>query len=209
VIDPVGYIIDKWELKHAPRTKRPIQIPNTTRKDLALLFAELDYRKGAEIGTGRGTYARMLARCNPECRIYCIDPWETYDRLTDWTDQSVLTEHFSVAKKRLARYPEVRIIRKHSMDALCKFPDNSLDFVFIDANHAFPYVAEDVYYWSKKVRTGGIVSGHDYLKVPRPDGHIQVREPVSAYAEAFGIKPWFVVDECSLKRAGSFFWVKP
>lgn len=186
----------------------PIYIPNSNRTDLAKLFAELSYRYGAEIGTGRGTYAGTLSRHNPKCRIHCIDPWDTYDGLRDWTDQDVLNEHWIAAKARLGRFPEVRIFRKYSMDAVRKYPDNSLDFVYIDANHAFPYIAEDIFYWEKKVRPGGIVSGHDYLKVPRKDGQIQVREVVDAYTAAFNIRKWFVVDECTLKRCGSFFWVK-
>ena len=207
MIDPLGYIIDKWGLDG--RSIMPVRIPDSNRVDLAKLFGELDYRKGAEIGTGRGSYARTLARNNLGCRIYCVDPWETYDGLRDWTDAGVLNEHWIAAKARLAQFPEVRIIRKYSMDALKRFPDNSLDFVYIDANHAFPYVAEDIFYWSKKVRPGGIVAGHDYLDTPRADGMVQVREVVQAYTEAFNIKPWFVVDKCTLKRAGSFFWVKP
>ena len=207
--DPLSYIIDRWDLQRASWEWMPIQIPNSSRTDLAKLFAELGYRKGAEIGTGRGTYAGRLARYNPMCRIYCIDPWETYDGLRDWTDADVLNEHWIAAKARLAQYPEVRIIRKYSMDALEKYPDNSLDFVYIDANHTFPYMAEDLFYWSKKVKPGGIVSGHDYLKQTRKDGMVQVREVVDAYTEAFDINSWFVVDECTLKRAGSFFWVKP
>jgi len=208
VIDPVGYIIDKWGLKHAPMSSMPIIIPNSNRKDLAGLFAELGYRKGAEIGTGRGSYALILRKRNPECRIYCIDPWETYDELKDWPDQNVLNEHLISAKARFSHFPEVSIIRKYSMDALSDFPDNSLDFVYIDGNHSFPYVAEDIFFWEKKVKPGGIVSGHDYLKVPRTDCVIQVREVVDAYAEAFKIRKWFVVDECSAKRCGSWFWVK-
>jgi predicted O-methyltransferase YrrM len=208
VVDPVGYIIDKFDLRNASQPWMPVLIPNSSRKDLAGLFAELGFRKGAEIGTGRGSYAIVLARHNPKCRIYCIDPWETYDELKDWPDQNVLNEYWISAQQRLGKFPEVRIIRKYSMDALSDFPDNSLDFVFIDGNHSFPYVAEDIFYWEKKVRPGGIVSGHDYLKVPRKDVVVQVREVVDAYTEAFKIKKWFVVDECSLKRCGSFFWVK-
>ena len=60
------------------------------------------------------------------------------------------------------------------------------------------------------MRPGGIVSGHDYLKVPREDGLVQVKEAVKeavkGYTDAFNISPWFVVD---VRRAGSFFWVKP
>ena len=205
---PQSYIIDKWDLKNATQSWMPIQIPNTNRTDLAKLFGELGYRKGAEIGTGRGTYAGTLARHNPTCRIYCVDPWETYDGLRDWTDADVLYEHWVAACSRLSRFPEVRIIKQYSMDALKRFDDNSLDFVYIDANHTFPYVAADVFFWEKKVRPGGIVSGHDYLKTTRKDGLVQVREVVDAYTEAFKIRQWFVVDECTLKRCGSFFWVK-
>ena len=207
MIDPLGHIIDKWNLRQASWEWMPIQIPNSSRTDLAKLFRELDYRSGAEIGTARGTYAINLARHNPKCRIYCIDPWETYDGLRDWTDADVLNEHWIAAKSRLAKYPEVRIVKKYSMDALKKFDDNSLDFVYIDANHLFPYVAEDIFYWSKKVKPGGIVSGHDYLYGSKKGFH--VTGVVKGYTEAFKIKPWFVVDECTNDRAGSFFWVKP
>jgi hypothetical protein len=42
------------------------------------------------------------------------------------------------------------------------FDDESLDFVYIDANHRPDFVREDIREWTKKVKKGGIVSGHDY-----------------------------------------------
>jgi len=208
VTDPLGYIIDKWKLKHVLGNDPPIMIPDKNRTILAGLFNILGYKRGAEIGTAKGGYARTLAQFNPECSLYCIDPWESYSELKDWQDQDQLDEYYLGAKWRLRSYPEVRIIKSYSMDALSQFDDDSLDFVYIDANHGFPYVAEDVYFWSQKVRTGGIVSGHDYLRVPRKDGVVQVKEVVDAYTKAFNIKKWFVVDECTEDRAGSWFWVK-
>ena len=205
--DPLGYILDKWGLDiDAPL---PIEIPDSSRTDLAKLFSELGYRKGAEIGTARGTNALTLKRNNPELELYCVDAWSTYDGCNDFTDQQVLNEYYAGARHRLKPYKGIEIINEFSMDAVKQFKDKSLDFVYIDANHEFPYVAEDLFYWSKKVRPGGIVSGHDYLKTTRTDGMVQVREVVHGYTEAFNISPWFVVDKCSLKRAGSFFWVKP
>jgi predicted O-methyltransferase YrrM len=56
------------------------------------------------------------------------------------------------------------VVKKTSMDALVDIPDLSLDFVFIDADHRYNSVKEDVDGWSKKVRMGGIVSGHDYYE---------------------------------------------
>jgi predicted O-methyltransferase YrrM len=204
--ESLSYIIDKWDLDI--QQPMPIEMSDTTRTMLTKLFCELGYRVGAEIGTGRGTYARVIARNNPKCRLYCIDPWETYDGLRDWTDQDVLNEHWIAAKSRLAEFPEVRIIRKYSMDAVKNFDNESLDFVYIDANHEWPYVTQDIFYWAKKVRLGGIVSGHDYLKVQRKDGMVQVKEAVHGYTEAFKISPWFVMDKCTLDRAGSWLWVK-
>ena len=149
---------------------------------------------------------------NPKCKLYCVDAWAAYKGLDDYTDQNLLDEYAALALRRLKPYKNIEIINELSMDAVKQFEDETLDFVYIDANHQFPYVAEDLFYWAKKVRPGGIVAGHDYLEIPRDDGMIQVREVVEAYVEAFPhnlIKPWFVVDKCTVKRAGSFVWVKP
>jgi len=45
------------------------------------------------------------------------------------------------------------------------FQDNSLDFVYIDANHAYDYVVEDMEKWYPKVKNGGYLIGHDYLDI--------------------------------------------
>jgi cephalosporin hydroxylase len=42
------------------------------------------------------------------------------------------------------------------------FEDNSLDFVFIDASHDYQSVKQDIEAWLPKVRSGGIIAGHDY-----------------------------------------------
>lgn len=204
---PLEYIIDKWAVDVSQ--EMPVQLFGTDRVTLARLFSELGYRTGAEIGTARGSYAITLCVNNPKLKLYCVDAWATYDGLNDYTDQNQLDEYLAHAMKRLEPYKGVEIVYSKSMDAVKQFADGSLDFVYIDANHEFPYVAEDLFYWSKKVKSGGIVSGHDYLKVKRKDGTVQVKEVVHAYTEAFGIRPWFVVDKATLNRAGSFFWVKP
>jgi len=201
-----AYIIDKWSLD--VNVAMPVHAPDRTRVDLAKLFAELDYHTGVEVGTYSGSFAITMSINVPKLKLYCVDAWSTYAGLNDYTDAAYLDEIYRLARRRLGPYKGVEIVKKLSMDALEMFEDESLDFVYIDANHEFPYVAEDIFFWSKKVKHGGIVSGHDYLKTPRKDGMVQVKEVVDAYTEAFNIEPWFVVDECTLDRAGSFFWVK-
>ena len=44
-----------------------------------------------------------------------------------------------------------------------EIPDQSLDCVFIDANHEYQYVLDDLQFWIKKVRPGGQILGDDYF----------------------------------------------
>jgi hypothetical protein len=74
--------------------------------------------------------------------------------------------------------------------------------VYIDANHDFDSVMMDLILWSRKVRSGGIVAGHDYDR-----SHMKGVVPaVDAYTKAHGIQEWFITDQ---KREASFIWMKP
>ena len=104
------------------------------------------------------------------------------------------------------------------MDAVNRFEDNSLDFVYIDANHTEPFVTQDITEWSKKVRPGGVVSGHDYYsgsKDNRGTRFFDVIKATHKYTKDNNIKPWFVLGlgerlpGLVKDRSRSWFWVKP
>ena len=77
------------------------------------------------------------------------------------------------------------------MEALTDFPKRSLDFIYIDANHGFGYVAMDLSKWADKVRRHGIIAGHDYYAVtgsksirgvgPAVDGFIKSNDFANFY----------------------------
>lgn len=127
------------------------------RLELAEYFAELGFKLGVEIGVLSGGYSTILCQVNPALKLYCIDSWGIGDvRLHDYH-----VRKYQVAKKKLSPYSAM-LIRKRSMDAVGDFTNNSLDFVYIDANHSFDNIMRDILEWSTKVKKGGIVSGHDY-----------------------------------------------
>ena len=143
------------------------------RLDLADYFASLGFTRGAEIGVADGRYSEILLQRIPGLELLCVDPF--YRR-----------GHFEKATKRLGKY-NANIIRKTSMEALyCvkKGIRGGLDFVFIDAKHWFDFVMEDVIGWSRVVRDGGIVSGHDYYKFHGSG----VMEAVDTYTKIHKIK---------------------
>ena len=57
------------------------------------------------------------------------------------------------------------MIRANSKIASEIFEDESLDFIYIDANHAYDFVVEDIKLWFPKLKKEGVFSGHDYLNM--------------------------------------------
>ena len=100
------------------------------------------------------------------------------------------------------------------MDAVKDFENESLDFVYIDGDHNFRHTAEDVYEWSKKVRKGGAVAGHDYWNTPPYAQNVvcQVEAVVDAYAKLFEIKNWYIFKRDNTNDQGlkypSWLWIK-
>lgn len=164
--------------------------------DLVKLFAELGFKKGVEVGTDQGEFAEVLCKTIPDLDLSCVDPWkaEAYEpgyQPESYEKQEYFDKRHEETRHRLAGF-NATLIRKTSMEAVKDFPDNSLDFVYIDANHDFLNVTQDVHYWLKKVRPGGILSGHDYCKFPfRKYNH--VKKVVQAYASSYNLLPVFAV----------------
>jgi hypothetical protein len=204
-----------WGVNLCKCKRSPVEIPNVGRLDLAELFADLGFNKGAEVGTEEGFYAKQLCEANSALSLTCVDPWIAYEGYREHVTDEVYDALFNLAKSNLATY-DVTFLRKFSTDALEDVPDESLDFVYIDANHDLPHVIEDLVGWSKKVKVGGIISGHDYIRRSiREPVLCHVVEAVQAYTSAYHVKPYMILGRrACLKnevrdRPRSWMWVKP
>ena len=191
----------------------PTEIPNMNRDGLAGIFAKLGYKVGAEIGVERGLYSEVLCKVIPGLHLYAVDWWHAYKGYRDHVSQEQLEEIYQDARKRLSPY-DVEILRMSSEFAKDEIEDDSLDFVYIDGNHELPWIMSDIIWWSRKVHKGGIVAGHDYYVSDRFDSKCHVVPAVKCYADAYRIRPWFVLGRKE-KRPGeiretsrSWFWVK-
>ncbi|MEX0909991.1 MAG: class I SAM-dependent methyltransferase [Candidatus Paceibacterota bacterium] len=130
------------------------------RIELAKHFAELGFKKGAEIGVFAGHYSDILLKNIPGLELFCIDFWGGYAGYREHGfEGSMGTAHNKAIETLKGR---ATIIKKLSVEASKDFADESLDFVYIDANHEYKFVKEDIVAWTQKVKKGGIVAGHDY-----------------------------------------------
>lgn len=168
-MNTLQFILNKYKLENTDF----IEIPNVGRNDLATLLNELNLRVGVEVGVERGSYSEVLCKANPQMVFYGVDSWKFSKdgnekrKTQNSVSQKKCDEIYEKAKKRLALYPNYKIIKEYSIDAVEQFEDESLCFVYIDANHDYSFVLDDIKMWSKKVRKGGIVAGHDYYQNKR------------------------------------------
>ncbi len=196
------YIVKKFNI--GINQKSPIEIPDLSRDEFARLLAELGFNLGVEVGVLEGKYSKVLCDANPNLKLFGIDPWESYPEYTKANPQSDFDYVYEVAKKTVPS--NCTLIKKKSMDAVKEFDDNSIDFVYVDGNHEFTSEANDIHEWSKKVKVGGIVSGHDYRHYP-PQSYSHSYEVVNAYTAAYRIRPWFIIGR-NKNRVRSWFWIK-
>ena len=169
-----------------------VEIPDCGRNDLPEFFKGLGFTTGVEVGVFLGRYTKVLARSG--LRIYGVDPWSVfvdYPYYGKEDNQEREDRRYEEAKARLAPYPNCTIIRKTSMDAVEEFENDSIDFVYIDGNHSFKYVAEDICEWIKRVKPGGFVCGHDYIYANPENFHVHY--VVDAYVAAHGIKKLYIL----------------
>lgn len=192
----------------------PISIPNVDRwHSLTQLFRDLQFKVGAEIGVERGQFSKRLCVVNPGLKLYCVDPWLAYKGYREHVSQDKLDVFYEETCWRLADY-DCTLIRKSSVEASYRIPDGSLDFVYIDGNHSLLHVIQDLHYWVPKVRKGGIVAGHDFIRRKATGYLMHVVQAVHAYTDAYEIDPWFVlgskeVVEGELRdKPRSWMWVK-
>jgi hypothetical protein len=184
----LDYILKKFEKDENQAS--PIMLYYSRFKAVDLI-RELGFTIGAEIGTEHGRYAEKLCRANPQLKLYCIDPYEVVPYYEGYVDKDEVNSYYESAKNRLSQY-NCEILKTTSMEAVKNFEPNSLDFVFIDGDHRFEFVVNDVIYWSRIVRPGGVVYGHDYTD------QFHVKQAVNAYIDAYKIKPLFVFQKRGL-----------
>lgn len=134
-------------------------------KYISLIHA-IEVKTIVEIGVFKGKNAKVLREEFPNAHLFLIDPWlpdpsylESGGAVSQ--DSQVFEKARAHTLSLFENDPQVTIIEKTSLAAASEIPDD-LDLVFIDANHSYEHVKQDILTWKPKVRSGGILSGHNY-----------------------------------------------
>ena len=165
---------------------------------VALLRKQLgdNVTRGAEIGINEGRTACVVLREFPSLYLFMVDPWRVWEPETVYAqtckfgkrNQEQWCNKEREAMDRVEPYKDRTIvIRMLSIDAAQFVLDGSLDYVFIDAAHDYDAVKLDIATWTPKVRTGGVIAGHDYdaPKRERAMGQWGVKRAVDEWGDQF------------------------
>lgn len=119
----------------------------------------------AEIGTLRGDFAReILERCRPR-ELHVVDVTFAY-----------LHECVKV-------HPNVVLHRGLSAEVVRGFANSSFDWIYIDADHSYEAIAQDISNCAPKVRPGGFLIFNDFARIVRPGlGVFGVHQAVCEFA---------------------------
>lgn len=144
---------------------------------LSKVIRENNYKIIAEIGIWKSVTVDLILTNNFSIEEYWgIDPWKIYQNI--YRDKDITRKNGKTIRDReyldkLERYYEYscslakkydayHVLRMTSLEASKKFSNRYFDLVFIDADHAYDRVKEDIDVWLPLVRKGGKLMGHDY-----------------------------------------------
>jgi len=166
---------------------------------------------GAEVGCLRGKFSLMLSR-SYKGKILAIDSFDEHEGMS-YDKPFALTPLYMEKVERECRAnlkgTNCEVIKGYSTEVAKTIPDESLDWVFIDADHRYEAIKADLEAWFPKVRKGGIMSGHDYkhYTIPTPSGdHVfGVIEAVDEFCAKHGYKLDGLLDR---KKFASWYFTK-
>jgi len=137
-------------------------------------MSKKDFKTYVELGTWKGYSISFLAKSilnseKKDFKIYGVDLFEDsaiHLRYGNEHLTPLVPEIYRIYNEVLTQHGVrdiIEDIKGYSWEVAEKFEDDSVDFIFIDADHSYESVKKDIKAWWPKIKKGGVMSGHDYF----------------------------------------------
>jgi beta-1,4-mannosyl-glycoprotein beta-1,4-N-acetylglucosaminyltransferase len=176
-----------------------------------MLISNINNGKFVEIGCDRGLFSKHILTVNKTATLYSIDPYISYNDYNDAINNVTGDNLYNKVNTELTQEfgGRVKLIREFSNKANNLVPDN-LDFIYIDGNHQYSYVYEDLCIWWEKLSPNGIIVGDDAVDIDESqrntNGNIFIEWCPGSYGEYGVIKAFnqFISEKkCKSKLVGN------
>lgn len=128
----------------------------------------------AEIGVYKGSFSAKVLEIVRPSRLHLIDPWK-YEPAAAYGEawyggekggnQENMDAIYQSVLRRFGPWIQsgtVQVHRAASSDAAAVLPDNYFDWIYVDGNHRYEFVKNDLEAYCSKVKAGGYIAGDDY-----------------------------------------------
>jgi hypothetical protein len=155
-----------------------------------LTFVEIGVWKGANASNCLGRWGHHIKEW------HLIDPYNYEDYLEDvfTNDRSADKQE---AQSALAPHADKCVwVEDYSYNVVDNYQDNSIDFLYVDGNHSYEAVLQDITLYYPKVKSGGLIIFDDYSEPGVEKAALefcssigkQITETSSAPGQAFIVK---------------------
>ncbi len=186
---------DYLEKKFGPHRGNPHILKNFVREDMYKMFADLGFKTGLETGIEKGKNAQTMYEIIPNLHLYGVDSYKQHPHasyayhaaIRNWNPKSLNMWKQQCLKRMEGR--NFTLLQNFTEDAVRDLKDNSLDFIYLDADHSYDFVMQDIILLGRKVKKGGIISGHDYFNDnDTSKRRAKIIQAIDDYTNVHGIK---------------------
>jgi hypothetical protein len=127
---------------------------------------------GAEVGTWKGDFAAQLLRRTRPRKLYLIDPWEyrqdpgyaeaMFGDRTPGGQQKMDAIHDDVSRRFARQIEAGQVVVRRARSTVAADGLEQLDWAYIDGDHTYGAVLEDLAAYYPLLRAGGVLAGDDY-----------------------------------------------
>jgi hypothetical protein len=112
----------------------------------------------AEIGVNEGDFSKMILQQSIPSKLHLIDAWGDPKRYHDGLKELVRDKFKEEITQNI-----VELNIGYSTTVLKGFPDHYFDWVYLDTNHSYNVTAAELVALEDKIKSGGVIAGHDYI----------------------------------------------
>lgn len=159
----------------------------------------------AEIGVAEGRFSQeMLDWPINFRRVYMVDRWcripgghDVANAPQEWHEENLRT-----VLERTAPYGDRAVLLQgESMETAARVPNKSLALVYIDCDHRYTQVMNDIKAWLPKLVHGGIMAFHDYENV-----NFGVKEAVNEFTQKNHLELHILIEDLIEDTGAYFYW---
>ena len=147
-----------------------------------------------EVGVFKGDFSKFIYAENNPSSLFLIDVFNCTTNSGDKDGQNITLADLRIEYEKIKEYfkdKNVKVLKGRSVDMLANIEDSFFDMIYIDADHSYDSVYNDLALSYHKVKTGGLICGHDY----NPNIYPQVFAAVNNFCKNFNLKIDFLTKD--------------